>query len=81
MGILFGPLAFWQAKRFWWSGLCDCRCLRVEGDLVCGFEQVLPDRRHRQLGVCFGQPEISGAMQTKEALHRAEALLDPKPAF
>ncbi|MBD0866541.1 MAG: hypothetical protein GDA36_13625 [Rhodobacteraceae bacterium] len=28
LAILSGPLALHRAKRFWWSGLCDCRCLR-----------------------------------------------------
>jgi len=40
--------------------LCDCRWLQAEGDPVCDTTQVLPDCRHRQLGVCFGQPELSG---------------------
>jgi len=64
--------------RVW---LCDCGGVRVECDFVCGLEQVLPDCRHRQLGVSFGDPKVAGAVQTEEAFHRAKALLDPEPAF
>jgi len=49
--ILSGPRALHLAKRFWWSG-CDCRCLPVEGDPVCGSPQVPPDCRHRQSACC-----------------------------
>ena len=62
-------------------GLCDCGGLWVKGHFVGGFEQVLTDRRHRHLGMGFGDPKIAGAMQAEEAFHRAKALLDPKPAF
>ena len=55
--------------------------LRGEGDLVCGLEQVLPDRGHRQLGVGFGLPDITGPVEAEEAFYLAKALLDPKPAF
>ncbi|MBD0866172.1 MAG: hypothetical protein GDA36_11575 [Rhodobacteraceae bacterium] len=52
LAVLSGPLALQRtkqlAKRFCWSG-CDCRCLRGEGRPP----QVLPDCRHRQLGVLF----------------------------
>ncbi len=75
------PLSLQRAYRSCRFGLRDCRGLRVEFDLVRGLEQVLPDCRHRQLGVGFGQPEISGTMKAKEALHRAEALPDPEAAF
>lgn len=61
--------------------LCDCLGLRDEGDLVRGFEQVLPDRRHRQLRVGFGDAEVAGAVQSEEAFHRAEALLPPEPSL
>ena len=54
--------------------------LRGEGDLVCGLEQVLPDRGHRQLGVGFGLPEIASAMKAEEAFYRAEALLNAEAA-
>ena len=64
--------------RVW---LCDCGSLRVEGDFVCGLEQVLPDCGHRQLGVGFADAKGAGAVSPKEALHGAEALLNPEPAF
>ncbi|MBD0865563.1 MAG: hypothetical protein GDA36_08145, partial [Rhodobacteraceae bacterium] len=51
--IRSGLLDLPRAKRFWWSGLRDCRCLRVAGDPVCGATQVLPDCHHRHLGVLF----------------------------
>ncbi|MBD0865936.1 MAG: hypothetical protein GDA36_10230 [Rhodobacteraceae bacterium] len=54
--ILSGPLALpglTSGKVALVVRLCDCRCLRVEGDPVCGSPQLLPDCRHRQLGVLF----------------------------
>ncbi len=61
--------------------LCYCEGLRVERNFVCGFEQVLPDRSHRQLGVGFCDPEVAGAVQAEEALHGAKTLLDPEASF
>ncbi len=52
--------------------LCYCEGLRVERNFVCGFEQVLPDRSHRQLGVGFCDPEVACAVQAEEALHGAK---------
>ncbi|MBD0864436.1 MAG: hypothetical protein GDA36_01900 [Rhodobacteraceae bacterium] len=48
--------------------LCDCRCLRVEGDPVCGTMQVLPDRRHRQLGVLFCPARKSGGASSCQSI-------------
>jgi IS5 family transposase len=61
--------------------LCDCEGLRVEGNFVCGLEQVLPDRGHRHLGVGFSEPKIACAVQAEEPLHRAKALFNAEPAF
>ena len=81
LGIRLYPLSFQRIQRFRWFLLCDCWGFRVEGNFVCGFEQVLPDCRHRQLGVGFGEAKVSRAVQTEEAFHRAEALFTPEPAF
>ena len=59
-------------------GLCDCRGLRVEDYLVRSLEEVLAYRRHRQLGVGPGPPEVARAVQAEEALHGPEALLHPE---
>ena len=72
------PLPFRGAYRFWWCGLCDCRGLQGEDDLVCGLEQVLSDCRERQLGVGFGDAEIAGAVQSEEALHCTEGMVLPQ---
>ena len=56
------PLARAAGARVSTIGSCDCEGLRVELDFVCGLEQVLPDRRRRQLGVNFVQTEVPGAM-------------------
>ncbi|MBD0865582.1 MAG: hypothetical protein GDA36_08245 [Rhodobacteraceae bacterium] len=56
LAILSGPLALpgiTAGKVVLVVRLCDCRCLRVEGDPVCDTPQVLPDCRHRQSGVLF----------------------------
>ena len=52
-GSLVFSLALQSGKAVLVVGLCDCRCLRVAGDPVCGATQVLPDCRHHQLGVLF----------------------------
>jgi len=44
-----------------------------------GLEQVLPHRRHRQLGVGSRQPEIPHAVQAEETLHRPEPARLPCP--
>jgi len=59
---------------------CDCRGLRVEGDLVRGLEQVLPDRRHRRLGVGLVHLEIPCAVRAEEPFHDPCAPVDPDPA-
>ena len=48
---------------------------------VCGFEEVLADCSHGELGVSFCLPEVSGAVQAKKPFHRAEALLHPEASF
>jgi hypothetical protein len=62
-------------------GLCVRQSLLVEGDPVCVIQEVLPDRRHRKLGVGSGDIETTGAMEAELEYHRAKALLDPKRAF
>ena len=91
--MILAPLRFQRAHWICRFGLCDRRGFRVEGDFVRGFEQVLPGEalsaigsseraeRHRQLGMGFGDTEVSGPMQSEEAFHCAEALLDPEAAF
>jgi len=66
-----------QARKFRQNRSCDCRCLRVEGDLVRNLEQVLPDRRQHQLGVGLVHLKIPGAVQAEQQLHGAEAPFDP----
>ncbi|MBD0866090.1 MAG: hypothetical protein GDA36_11080 [Rhodobacteraceae bacterium] len=56
LSIPSGPLALpglTSGKAVLVVRLCDCRCLRVKGDPVCGTMQVLFDCRHRQSGVLF----------------------------
>ena len=50
-------------------------------NLVCGFEEVLADCSHGELGVSFCMPEVLGAVQAKKPFHRAEALLHPEASF
>ncbi|MBD0864928.1 MAG: hypothetical protein GDA36_04605 [Rhodobacteraceae bacterium] len=44
--------------------------------------QVLPDCRHRQSGICSGQPELSGAVHAKQVFHRGIGIAQsPKRPF
>ena len=52
--------------------LCDCRCLTVEGDPVCGATQVLFDHRPPAAG-CF----VLSSPNYRATLHRAKVLLNP----
>ena len=56
-------------------------CVGGYFNLVCGFEEVLADCSHGELGVSFRLPEVSGAVQAKKPFHRAEALLHPEASF
>ena len=50
-GRLYGSVSYEADGFVLWGLLCGRRCLQVEGNLVCGLEQVLSDCRHCQLGV------------------------------
>ena len=75
------PLRFQRTKEVRGFGLCDCCGLWIESDFVCGLEEVLRDGGHDHLRMCFGHSEVTGAVQAKEALHCAEALLDTETMF
>ena len=70
LAILPGPMALHRANRFWWFGHA------IAG--VCGVRVILfvAPRRFCLIAAiasrafCFGQPELSGAVQTKKMHHR-----------
>ena len=64
------------------SGSFGCVvCVGGYFNLVCGFEEVLADCSHGELGVSFCLPKVSGAVQAKKPFHRAKALLHPEASF
>ena len=56
-------------------GLGSFGCFGGYFNLVYGFEEVLADCSHGELGVSFGLPKVSGAVQAKKPFLRAKALL------
>ena len=80
-GRLYGSVSYEADGFVLWGLLCGRRCLQVEGNLVCGLEQVLSDCRHCQLGMHFGSAKVARPLQPKQPFHRAKALFDAVAAL
>ena len=86
LAIPSGPMAssgLTSGKAVLVVWLCDCRCLRVEGDPVCGTMQVLPDCRHRQAGrlvLVFASPNIGRCFIVPKHYSQPEAALADQSA-
>jgi len=70
LAILSDPLALHRAKRFWWSGYAIAGVCELRVILFAAPRRFCLIAAIASWAVCFGQPEISGAVQVKGVPHR-----------